>query len=199
MKFNDILVLNKVWIPVHIVDYKKAMSLIYQEHAHSLDRDFIAYGYKDWLDFTIRNAETYQKVHTANYAIALPEIIVLTMYDRLPQRDVKYSRENVFMRDKNKCQYCGTHHPNKELTIDHVIPKALGGKSIWSNVVACCKTCNGRKADKRMEHCGMTLIHKPVEPRWFNPLTRFAGKEHPCKSWKKFMQRVDMDTKEIND
>lgn len=198
MRFNDILVLNKLWIPVYIVDYKKTMSLIYQEHAHALDRNFQPYDFQSWLDFTRLDAElhSYQKVHTTQVAIALPEIIVLTRYDRLAVRDIKYSRENVFTRDKNKCQYCGKHFNNKDLTIDHIIPKCLGGKSHWSNVVAACKPCNSKKADHLLEKCGMKLLKKPRKPQWFNPLTKFAGKEHPCKSWEKFMDRVEIELNE---
>jgi len=194
MRFNDILVLNKIWIPVYIVDFKKTMSLIYTGNAHALDRDYYTYDYDSWLDFTIKDAEShpYQKIHTTQLAIALPEIIVLTKFDKLATRDIKYSRENVFTRDKNKCQYCGKHFNNKEMTIDHVVPKAKGGKSHWSNVVAACKACNGKKADKMLHECGMKLIKLPRKPQWFNPLTKFAGKEHPCKSWDKFMDKVEI-------
>jgi 5-methylcytosine-specific restriction endonuclease McrA len=190
MRFHDVLILNKGWVPVHIVEYKKVISILYQEQGHALDRDYIAYNFKDWLHFSEHNADDFQKLHSPSITLALPEIVVLTKYDRLPQRDVKYSRENVFMRDKYKCQYCGEKFPYKELTIDHVIPKSLGGKSLWSNVVACCKQCNGAKADRRLEQCGMKLIHKPVSPRWFNPLMRY-GSDHVCKSWKRFMERIE--------
>lgn len=190
MKFHDVLILNKHWVPVHIVDYKKVINILYQEQGHALDRDYIAYTFNDWLRFSEHNASDYAKLHSPSMTIALPEIVVLTKYDRLPQRDVKYSRENVFMRDKFKCQYCGGKFTYRELTIDHVVPKSLGGRSIWSNVVACCKPCNGTKADRRPEECGMKLIHKPVPPRWFNPLMRY-GYDHICKSWKRFMDRVE--------
>lgn len=192
-KPHDTLVLNKAWIPIHIISWKKGMSLIYQNHAHPLDRDYIAYSFEDWLDFSIKNGADYAKVHTVNYGIAVPEIVVLTKYDKLPARDVKFSRENVFHRDKYRCQYCGIQLHVKELTIDHIIPKAQGGRSVWTNVCACCKPCNNKKADRTPEKAGMKLIKHVVKPSWLNPITNAKGKTHICVSWKKFMDRIDLE------
>lgn len=206
MKFHDTLVLNKHWIPIHVITWKKSMSLIYQESAHALDRDYINYTFKDWLEFSLKNAENYMKVHTPSLAIAVPEIIVLTKYDKLPARDVKYSRENVLHRDKYRCQYCGikvgdqiktdivfqTLHV-KDLTIDHVIPRSKGGNSTWPNVVTCCRACNSIKADRTPVQAGMRLIRNPVKPQWLNPVTNARGRTQICVSWRKFMDKIDME------
>ena len=191
-KLHDTLVLNKAWIPAHIVSWRKGMSLIYQDSGHALDRDYVAYDFKNWLDFSAKNAHDYAKVHTVSLTIAVPEIVVLTKYDKLPSRDVKYSRENVFHRDHNKCQYCGVVFDIKELTIDHIIPRALGGKTLWNNVVAACKTCNAKKADKTLIQADMKLLKPPTKPRWLNPLSNVGGKAHICTTWQKFMDRVDI-------
>ena len=46
---------------------------------------------------------------------------------------------------KGLCQYCSGKFPSQELTMDHVIPVARGGRSTKSNVVPCCKSCNSKK------------------------------------------------------
>ena len=198
MKKNDILVLNRVWVPLHIIEWKKAMSLIYTENARPLSKDFISYTYSDWLDFSIRNAEEYNKISTSNYKIAIPEIIVLTNYDNIPKREIKYSRQTVFERDRFICQYCGIEFPIKELTIDHVVPRSKGGKSTWDNSVSCCKKCNHDKSDRTLAQAGMKLIHKPIHPSWVSPMTKLSAKVHTCKSWNHFMDRVNgKQTEEI--
>jgi 5-methylcytosine-specific restriction endonuclease McrA len=124
-------------------------------------------------------------------AIAIPEIIVLMKYNKLPTRDVKYSRENVFHRDHYTCQYCGNVFHVKELTVDHILPRDLGGRTLWNNITTACKPCNNKKANKTPEKAGMVLLHKPTKPQWLNPITNARGKTSICKSWLRFMDRVD--------
>jgi 5-methylcytosine-specific restriction endonuclease McrA len=72
------------------------------------------------------------------------------------------TRREVFRRDNYTCQYCGKYSLN--LTIDHVIPRHLGGRHIWSNVVTACASCNHRKGGRRLAEANMTLHHSPCEP-----------------------------------
>lgn len=188
-KFNDVLVLNRSFCPVHIIDYKRAISHIYQENAHSLDLDLIAYTYSDWLTLSIHDKH-FKKIHTVNTTIAIPEIIVLTRFNHLPSRDVKYSRENVMARDKFTCQYCGEIFKLHQLTIDHIIPRVYGGRSTWDNVVASCKSCNSKKGCKSLEEAHMKLIKKPAKPKWINPVSN-RPPEHMCKSWNRFLKNMD--------
>lgn len=194
-KKHDVLVLNKQWVPIHIVDWGKGISLIYQEKCRPIrydDECVVAYTYKEWIDFTIRNADDYAIAKTVNYPIAVPEIIVSVTFNRLPDRQVKYSRQNIFARDGFRCAYCGTHHNRKDLTLDHIIPRSLGGKTTWDNTVSCCFPCNQKKADRSLKECGMKLKVKPKKPEWVSPLDNI-GPAHPCKSWKHFMRRVTDD------
>ena len=190
MKKYDTLVLNKAWAPVHIIGWQKAMGLICSEKVHSLDRDLTVYHFKDWLDYSLHNAETYYKVHSPTTAVAIPEIIVSVTFNRLPGRCVKYSRQNVFSRDKFRCGYCGRGFKAKELTIDHIIPRSQGGLTTWDNVVACCFDCNQKKADRTPAKANMALKFKPHKPKWESPLDNVT-KHHPCKSWQHFMRRID--------
>jgi 5-methylcytosine-specific restriction endonuclease McrA len=185
---NNVLVLNKVWIPIHIVEWQKAMSLIIQESVRPLDRDLIAYDLNDWLEFS-NISEDYPKVKTIRYKIALPEIILLKQYDRLPLRDVKYSRMTLFERDNYKCCFCGKKFSKLELTVDHIIPRSKGGLTNWDNTVSACKKCNSLKADKSIEELNLKMHYKPKKPKWISPISKLSH-DHPCKSWDKFLDRT---------
>lgn len=191
-KFHDTLVLNKSWVPVQVIDFRKTMNLIYQEAAHALDREYIVYDWKGWLEFTIKNATDYAKVYTAKIAIAVPEIIVLVKYNQLPKREIKFSRENIFNTYHYKCLYCGNVFTIKNLTIDHIIPKSRGGKTTWLNCVPCCKPCNNKKDCKTPQEAGMQLLRQPIKPHWINPITGARGKAQICQSWNKFMNKIDI-------
>lgn len=190
-KKPDVLVLNKSFIPIHIIAWEKCMSLIIQEAARPMDRDFMAYDFTDWLAFSEVNTD-YPVVSTVSHKIAIPEVIILRKYDRLPSRDVKYSRQTLFQRDKYTCGYCGGVFDRKELTVDHIVPRAHGGKTTWNNTISACFKCNSTKADRTPEGAKMPLIFKPRKPSWLSPLTDIKP-DHPCKSWLKFAGRVLID------
>ena len=189
-KRHDVLVLNRAWVPIHITKWQDAMSLVFCERVHSLDKELLAYTYKDWLEFSRVNAHDYNVISTIRGPIALPEIIVSTTFDRLPDRKVKYTRSNVFHRDKNRCAYCGKQFKQEELTIDHIKPREHGGLSVWQNVVASCFPCNQKKRNRTPEQANMKLKIKPHMPRWVDPLQNVNVRIHPCKSWGKFYDRV---------
>jgi hypothetical protein len=83
-------------------------------------------------------------------------------YDGHPhRRDKVFSKKGVLRRDGYQCAYC---NGNKATTIDHLLPRARGGKSTWLNCVAACQPCNSRKADKLLEDSGLTLLSPPYDP-----------------------------------
>lgn len=167
------------------------MSLIVQETANPLDQDFVLYEIDDWLELSDLTSD-YALVKTVKHKIAVPEIIVLRKYDRLPIRDVKYSRQTLFQRDKFSCGYCGAQFDRRLLTIDHIVPRSKGGHSNWGNTVSCCRECNARKADQTPEQAGMKLLIKPKKPIWLSPLNEIKS-NYVCKSWQRFMDRTLVD------
>jgi 5-methylcytosine-specific restriction endonuclease McrA len=189
-KKHNVLVLNRLYTPTHICTWQKAMTYLCKDHVHALDRDYISYTFEDWIKFSISNAEDFSKIKTVNYSIAIPEIIALTKYDRLPEREVKYTRENIFRTYKMKCLYCGNVFSEKDLQVEHIIPRSQGGKSTWDNTVPACKDCNQKKANRTPQQAGMRLIQQPRRPRWINPLTNVVWYNHPCQSWRHFIERV---------
>ena len=191
IKKPDILVLNKSYAAIHIIDWRKAMTLICQDAARPMDRDFVAYDFEDWLEFS-NTTNDYPVVATVSRKIAIPEIIVLRKFDRLPSREVKYSRQTLFERDKYTCGYCGKVFDKKDLTVDHILPRAQGGITSWKNTISACFQCNSTKADKTPEQAGMKLKFKPTKPSWVSPLNNLKP-DHPCKSWLKFSGRIAID------
>ena len=125
-------------------------------------------------------------VTTISWKIRVPRVIVLLLFDRLPKKEVKFTRHNVFERDKNTCQYCGNIFERSELNLDHVLPRDRGGLTTWENVVCSCIGCNTRKGNRLPHEARMTLIRKPKRPKWrpFVQVT-FATQQH--ESWRHFV------------
>ncbi|MEZ5911957.1 MAG: HNH endonuclease [Paracoccaceae bacterium] len=105
-------------------------------------------------------AEYDEMVHSPTTAIRIPSVVVLKDYVK-PQKRVAFTRFNLFLRDEFCCQYCGSRG---DLTFDHVLPRALGGRTSWENVVAACSPCNLRKGSKRLNQAGMQLRKPPMRP-----------------------------------
>ena len=193
MKYYDTLVLNKFWAPVNIINYKKCMGLIYQDAAMSLDTDFVTYNFESWLEFSMLPKvldDGYCFVNTVKLKVAIPDIIVLKKYDRLPYRDVKFSRQSIFQRDNFICQYCNKQFKKSELEVEHVIPKCQGGKSLWNNVVSSCGVCNDKKGGRTPEQADMKLIHPPKEPSWVSPYQHLKSKPDIRPAWKKYLGNI---------
>lgn len=82
------------------------------------------------------------------------------------------TREHVYRRDGHRCVYCGN---TQHLTLDHVIPKAKGGRTHWTNLVTACRACNAKKGDFSLEEAGMALAHPPYRPSFLMLLGHYAG------------------------
>ncbi|NEV75635.1 HNH endonuclease [Rhodopseudomonas sp. BR0C11] len=95
-------------------------------------------------------AEYDQVVRSPSVVMRIPSVIALREYVRPPTR-VVFTRFNVFLRDRFRCQYCGDQHLRGELTFDHVIPRADGGLTCWENIVAACSPCNTKKDRLRIK------------------------------------------------
>ena len=182
---QSVLVLNKHWLAVHICNVKRAFSLLYQDFARVVSEDYRTYDFDSWKDLS-RALKTDQVVHTASFKLVIPEVIVLTSFGRLPPREVKFNRRNIFLRDRNTCQYCGERPDRAELTIDHVLSRSKGGRSVWENVALACTRCNTRKSDKTLADASMKLIRRPKKPHWLMCIKKNAfDTNRPL--WQKFV------------
>lgn len=139
-----VLVLNQNYEPLNVCDIRRAFRLLGADKAELLERN-------------------HQVIHTPSLAIAAPSVIRLVYLVKRPRPRVKLSRREVFSRDRHTCQYCGT--TNRDLTIDHVVPKHRGGRHEWENLVAACRSCNHRKGSKTLSEARMHLLREPRAPR----------------------------------
>ncbi|MCX5916973.1 MAG: HNH endonuclease [Deltaproteobacteria bacterium] len=164
-----VLVLNKSYLPVHVTTVKRAFCLLYAGIAKAVNAQYETFDYESWSQITIeRNDETLGLV---DRVIKVPRVILLLAYDRVPKRRVRFSRYNIFARDKSICQYCGHRFSRNELNLDHVVPRAQGGTSTWENVVCSCHECNRRKGGRTPTEARMRLITQPRKPAWTPPIS----------------------------
>ena len=188
---QPVLVLNRLWQAINVIGARRAFALLARGHAHVVYPDaeeFRVFSLLDWMDFSQHNPPLtgLESVHTPTRTIRLPRVILLTFFDKLPCKELKLTRNNVFERDKNQCQYCAREFPREELNLDHVIPRHAGGRTTWENIVCSCVKCNTRKANRLPHEAGMRLIRKPVRPKWRPVISLLLGKQHR-EMWKDFL------------
>ncbi len=196
---SSVLVLNKFYAAVHIVNVKRAFALLFKESAEVVSIDngqYNSYDFSSWVDvsafkteFELPDEDQYESIRTFSIEIRVPKIIRLVVYDKLPKSRVKFNRKNIFARDKNICQYCGKRFPTSELSLDHVVPRTQGGISTWKNIVCACTDCNKHKGGRRPLEAGMKLIRKPVQPKHC-PIIQLKLGSNKYQSWKQFLDNA---------
>ena len=139
-----------------------------------------------WLKLPIREYDMV--IHTHNRTIRAPRHIIQPNYAKMPMVHPRPTKDAIRRRDGNRCQYTGKLLTWKESNIDHVIPRAQGGKNTFENMVLSCKEVNSRKADKRPEQVGLKLIRKPVAPKSMPVGSTMTIAHHP--SWIPFLNTV---------
>lgn len=184
----SVLVLNRSYIPVHITTIKHALCLLYRNIAKVVDHEYSLYDFKSWSELSVEKNEDH--IGLLKKSIRVPKVILLQYFDRVPNRPVRFSRLNVYLRDKNICQYCHKRFSKSELNLDHVIPLSLGGETSWENIVCSCIACNLKKGGRSPQKAGMTLLKKPLKPNW-SIFYRLASQGMPCEDWRPFLSMVD--------
>ena len=141
------LLLNASYEPLKIVHWQKAVTL--------------------WCQGKVEVISVYDReIRAVSFSFKLPSVIRLLRYIKIKRRFdyVPFSRANIYARDDHRCQYCGDGFPTSELTFDHVVPVAQGGRKDWENIVTCCVTCNRRKGGRTPAEAGMHLLRHPKRP-----------------------------------
>ena len=178
------LVLNRSWVAISTTPVRSALSLVYQGTARFiLPETYETYDFDSWADLS-RSADD-RPIRTVRLGLKVPEVILLLFYDRVPKREVPFSRRNIYRRDGYVCQYCRSRPGSRELSIDHVTPRSRGGKSTWENCVLACTDCNARKASRTLAEARMQLLRSPVRPRWPAPFSIPVGSVR--QSWTRFI------------
>ena len=165
---EQVLLLNVTYEPLKIINWKKAVTLSILGKVEVLEE----YG---------------REIHSVSFTIRLPAVVRLLRMVKKPKTSVKFSRQNIYARDKYRCQYCGRRFPVEELSYDHVIPKSRGGKTVWSNIVTCCMTCNRKKGGRTPKEANMTLIRQPARPAWLPALRITIGFKEVPTSWRDYL------------
>ncbi len=192
----NVLVLNKHYMAIRIISAKRALSLLFRDLAEVISQEkdcYANYNFQSWCDisrFKLQFEPDGQDwIATVNFHVAVPRIIRLLFYDRLPRSDVKFNRRNIFARDQNRCQYCGKRFSTTELSLDHIIPRSIGGKATWDNIVCACTSCNVKKGGRTPKQAHMTLIKMPIKPKR-NPLLHIHLGHQRYRSWKQFLDHA---------
>lgn len=181
---SDVLVLNRLWQAVNVVAARRALTLLYVGRSKVVATDFTTCDWERWIDGAPLAGDLV--VDGVSLRIRVPRVIQLLDFDRVPTPRVKFTRANVYLRDNHRCQYCGRRAGERELTLDHVVPRSRGGRTNWRNIVVSCVGCNARKRDRRPEEAGMRLLREPRQPRW-HPATALRPVQQPHPEWLPFL------------
>ncbi len=186
---TSVLVLNRSYMPIHVTSVRRAFSLLYQGIARAIDAQYQTFNFEEWSQLAV--ARDADAIGTPGGLIRIPRVVVLLTFDRLPRRHVRFSRINLMARDNFQCQYCGVKPARQELNLDHVVPRALGGRSTWENVVTSCLACNRKKGGCTPRQAQMKLLSRPQRPRWTPLLNLMLSPRVRYEEWRPFLSIVD--------
>ena len=195
---GSVLVLNRFYLAIHVVSVRRALVLLYREHAeviHVEGGQYSNYDFDTWVElsqFLSEEGETKGRefVRSVNFAIEIPRVLRLFRFDKVPRQTLRFNRRNVFARDSHQCQYCGHRFPPSQLSFDHVIPRSRGGDTDWHNVVCSCLRCNGRKGNRTPDEANMKLVRSPRRPK-HNPILSSKLQNPKYDSWRSFLGDSD--------
>lgn len=165
---EQVLLLNITYEPLKIINWKRAITLLLLDKVEVVE-------------------EYTRDIHSVSFTIKLPSVVRLLRLVKKPKTPVKFSRQNIYARDKYSCQYCGGRFSSEDLTYDHIIPKSRGGKTRWDNIVTCCMQCNRKKGGRTPAEAHMKLIRKPSRPTWLPALRITIGFREVPQSWRDYL------------
>jgi 5-methylcytosine-specific restriction endonuclease McrA len=168
---THVLLLNATYEPLRVISWQRAIRLLTLGKVEVLE-------------------ETDREIRSVSFVIRLPSVVRLLRMIRARRQPLKFSRQNIYLRDNFRCQYCGVRVSSQELNLDHVIPRSKGGTSVWENVVCSCHRCNRMKGGRTPAEAGIKLIRPPFRPQW-TPfmIEAFSPRRH--KEWLPFLSGVD--------
>ena len=162
------LLLSQSYEPLKVIPWQRAFTLLLLgkvEVLHEYDRD----------------------VKTVTIVFKMPAVIRLLRAFRRHKKPVKFSRVNIYARDRYRCQYCGDKSPMAELTYDHVVPRAQGGRTVWNNIVTACYTCNAYKGNRTPKQANMKLRTEPVRPNWVPAVSIRVSRQSVPDAWRDYL------------
>lgn len=161
---RHVLVLNQNYEPLDVCSARRAIVLLFMGKAEIVEHHD-------------------QLVRSVSMAYPLPSVVRLGLYISRPRRKIILTRRNVIKRDGHRCQYCGS--TKRPMTVDHVVPKKLGGSDSWENLVCACISCNNKKGNRTPEQAKMKLLRRPQRPNHLTFIRYFIGV--PDQRWRPYL------------
>jgi len=196
---ENVLVLNSHWKPVSTTTVARALNKLINRRFKVVGEDYQLYDLEEYIESwsdAIKLAKAQENERKSfshpDFRIPVPEVVIATEYDGFHSNlyTVKFSRKNVFLRDKNTCQYCGKVFPKERLNIDHVTPSSQGGLTVWENVVLSCIRCNTKKANRTPRQANMVLLKTPRKPSALEIGLKIIPIGKIPKSWEEFLGKM---------
>lgn len=163
------LLLNASYEPLQVISWQRAITLLWSNKVEVVE-------------------EHEEEIHSISFSMKIPSVLRMLLPVRLKRRaPVKFTRLNIFTRDGFKCQYCGDKFETEDLTFDHVVPVAQGGKKTWENITTACVLCNSQKEGRTPQQAGMKLLKKPKQPVWAQVVTVTMGLRKTPDNWASYL------------
>ncbi|MEZ4363078.1 MAG: HNH endonuclease [Kofleriaceae bacterium] len=162
------LLLSQGYEPIKVISWQRAITLL------SLGKVEVVEEYDS-------------QIRAVSFVIKIPAVVRLLRGFRRHAKPVKFSRANIYARDRHRCQYCGVKCPLSELTYDHVVPRSKGGLTTWENITTCCYRCNAKKANRTPAEARMKLRTQPVRPQWIAAVTIQISTRSMPDAWRDYL------------
>lgn len=162
---TQVLVLNNSFQPLHVCHARRALVLVMHKKAEVVEY------YENFF------------VRTVSRVFQLPCVVRLGIFIQPNRRGVSLNRRNILRRDNYRCQYCGSK--NEPLTTDHVIPRSMGGRDAWDNLVTACMKCNNKKGNRTPEKARLRLLAEPGRPGFYSFIKFYHPHAH--HKWRPYL------------
>lgn len=181
-----VLLLNRYFAPVSVATARRAFVLLYGGAAQAVSEGGDTYDFSSWLTLPPRGNDDLLPI--VGGSVRVPRVLHLMRYERTPRANVRLSRRNLMIRDQFQCQYCGRRPSQRDLNLDHVVPRSRGGVDTWENLVVSCRSCNLKKGRRTPVEAGMTLLRQPHAPRWSTATQILLLTRKPYEEWDPFLK-----------
>ncbi len=162
------LMLSQGYEPIRIVSWQRAITML------SLGKVEVIEEYN-------------QDVRSTSIVIKMPAVVRLLGAFKRHKKPIKFSRINIYGRDKYRCQYCAKKISMGSGTYDHIVPRSQGGKTSWTNIVTCCEPCNSKKGGRTPKQAGMQLRSKPIQPKWVPIMAFHVSNTSAPDAWRDYI------------
>ena len=193
---THVLLLNRNFSAIQVTSWERALTLLYLDRAAVVDDEYQVHDFKDWIELSKSiKASPEGFVHTPTLRLAIPEVIALKVFDKVPRQAIPFTRRNIYRHYGYRCCYCGKHFPSSELNLEHVVPRSRGGGTDWSNIVTACIPCNLRKANRLPSEARMRLVVPISRPKLRHGLTLVVRSPiRMRRSWQRFVNSIYWDS-----